>query len=190
MHKIILIYWYIDIYIDIVINWYWYIGIDILINVCLILKIKVISYNMTMTCIHHAHWCSQPQNMTLIHHTRMSHQPNDTKYKICCHYAEMLINILNHPIKIKHESSFSAGGGPPADPRGGAYQSVTSTKGRGNQGEGDRDESPFSRRGGGPWWVTQSGVGGPWWVIQRGGTREEGGSTNQIQVEGVGGRLS
>ena len=122
MHKIILIYLYIDIliyryinisiyiyiYIDMSLKWYlyWYIGMDILINVCLILKIKLISYNMTMTCIHHAHWCSQPQNRTLIHHPRMSHQPNDTKYKICCHYTEMLINILNHPIKIKHLSSW------------------------------------------------------------------------------------
>ena len=106
----ILIYWYINIsiywYIDIVINWYWYIGIDIFINVCLILKIKFILYNMTMMLIHHAHWCSQPQNMTLIHQSMMSHQPDDTKYKICCQYAEMLINILNHPIKIKHLASW------------------------------------------------------------------------------------
>ena len=39
--------------------------------------------------------------MKLIYHPRMSHQANDPEYKVCCHYAEMLINILNHPIKNK-----------------------------------------------------------------------------------------
>ena len=43
--------------------------------------------------------------MTPIHHSMMSHQPNDTKFKIYCHYVETLINILNHPIKIKHLTS-------------------------------------------------------------------------------------
>ena len=51
--------------------------------------------------------------MTLIYHPRMSHQPNDPEYKICYHYAEMLIKILNHPIKICY---MRQGEG---DPRGG-----------------------------------------------------------------------
>ena len=120
--------------------------------------------------------------MTPIHHSMMSHQPNDPKYKICCHYAELLINILNHPSKIKHlvssedESSFSGGGGPPVDPRGGGVPVCNK-----HQGEGEL-------RGGGPWWVTlskkgwgavmshpfQRGVGGPWWVIQKGGQGRRG----------------
>ena len=75
------------------------------------------------------------------------------------HYAEMLNNILNHPIKIKHldapsssrdESSFSGEGGPLRTQGEGAYQSVTSTKERGSQGEGGTVMShPF-----------QEGVGG------------------------------
>ena len=79
----------------------------------------------------------------------------------------------------------------------GAYQSVTCTKGRGNQVEG------------GPWWVTLSkkGWGGVWWVTQGGvGDRDEspnkgvggtvtshpkgacpkGGSTDHYQGGGVG----
>ena len=86
--------------------------------------------------------------MTLIYHPRMSHQPNDPKYKICCHYAEMLINILNHPIKNKafgvmtfiyhpRMSHYFQGEGDPLRTLGeGTYQSVTCNKGRGNQGEG------------------------------------------------------
>ena len=44
--------------------------------------------------------------MTPIHHPRMSHQHNDPEYKIFCHFAETLINIFNHPIKIKHLASW------------------------------------------------------------------------------------
>ena len=186
-----MIYWYINIsiyrYSDILINWYWYwyIGIDLLNNVCLILKIKLISYIMTMTCIHHAHWCSQPQNMTLIHHPRMSHQPNDTKYKICCHYAEMLNNILNHPIKIKHLASWRSliirgwvilfrGGGPPVDPRGGGVPVCNKHQGEGEPRRGGAWWVTLSKKGGEPWWVTQRGLGGPWWVIQKGGQGRRG----------------
>ena len=71
--------------------------------------------------------------MAPIHHSMMSLQPNDTKFKIYCHYAQ----------------------------GEGAYQSVTYNKGRGSQGVGTvmshpsqegvggRDQSPFPKRGGG-----------------------------------------
>ena len=151
-------------YSDIVINWYWYwyIGIDILIYICLILKTKLISYIVTTMCIHHANWWSQPQNMTLIHHPRMSHQPNDTKYKICCHYAEMHINILNHPIKIKHLASWCSfiirgcvilfrGRGTPCGPKGrGCVPVCNMHQGKGEpRGGGTVMSHPF-----------QEGVGG------------------------------
>ena len=114
------------------------------------------------------------------------------------HYAKTLNNILNQTIKIKHLVSWRPlfipmrshpfqGEGDPCGPKG----------------RGDHDESPFPRRGGGPWWVTlskegwgtvmshpfQRGVGGgtishPKGVCPKGG----GGSTNHNQGEGVGGR--
>ena len=133
-------------------------------------------------CIHHANWWYQPQNMTLIHHPRMSHQPNATKYKICCHYAEMHNNILNHPIKIKHLASWRSfiirgwvilfrGGGDPLRTQGeGVYQSVTCTKGRGSQGEG------------GPWWVTLSKKG---WGAVMGHPKRGGGTVMSHLKEGV-----
>ena len=172
-----------------------------------VIKSKHLKYvPSTKTCMYwkcrlewvkYADWCSQPQNMALIHHPRMSHQPNDPKYKICCHYAETFISILNHPIKIKHLASWRPyiirwwvilfrGGGPPADPRRGGVPVCNM-----HQGEGDRDESPFPRTGGGPWWVTLSKKG--WGAVMSHPNgewaREEGGSTNHSQGEGVGGRL-
>ena len=132
--------------------------------------------------------------LTPIHHPRMSHQPNDPKYKKCYHYAEMLINILNHPIKIKH---FSGEGDPLRTQGEGAYQSVTSTKERGSQGEGNRDESPFPRRGGGAVMSHPKRGGGT--VMsppKRGGgivmsypkgACLKGGSTNHNRRKGVGG---
>ena len=50
---------------------------------------------------------------------------------------------INHP---KDESSFSGGGGLPADPRGGG----TMMSHLFQEGVGGRDESPFPKRGGGP----------------------------------------
>ena len=96
------------------------------------------------------------------------------------------------------ESSFSGRGGA----KGWRHTSMSQAPmGGGSQGVGDRDESPFPRRGretvmshpfqggmGGPWWVilSKQGVEGPWWVIQRGRVPREGGSTNHSQGEGVG----
>ena len=55
---------------------------------------------------------------------------------------------LIHHLRMSHP--FQGEGDPLRTHGEGAYQSVTSTKERGSQGEGDRDESPFPRRGGGP----------------------------------------
>ena len=93
--------------------------------------------------------------------------PMTLNIKKNCHYAEMLINILNHPIKIKHLASWRQfiirgwvilfrGRGTPADPRGGGPWWVT-----------------FSKKGWGPWWVTQRGWGDRDQSFKRGGgTRE------------------
>ena len=52
---------------------------------------------------------------------------------------------INHP-SMSHP--FQGEGDPLRTLGEGAYQSIKCTKGRGSQGEGDRDESPFPRRGG------------------------------------------
>ena len=93
--------------------------------------------------------------MTPINHPRMSHQLNDTKYKICCQYAETLTcffngegAVVNHPILGEGE------------PRGGAYQSVTDTKWR---GEGAVVSHPFLGGGGSQGEAAYQSVTGTKW---------------------------
>ena len=111
--------------------------------------------------------------MTLIHHLMMSLQPNDTKFKIYCHYAQVE----------------------------GSYQSVTCNKGRRSQGEGGLwwvflskkgwgAVMSHPRRGGGPWWVTQRGVGDRDESSKRGVSQKRRGRLHQSQPRGgVGGQI-
>ena len=68
---------------------------------------------------------------------------------------------IHHP-RMSHP--FQGEGDPLRTQGEGAYQSVTSTLGRGNQGEGGPWWVTLSKKEWEPWWVTQRGVGGPWWV--------------------------
>ena len=56
--------------------------------------------------------------------------------------------MVSHPflaeVECSDESFFSEGGGPPAEPRGGGVPVCNQHQ---EEGRGDRDESPFSRRG-------------------------------------------
>ena len=71
----------------------------------------------------------------------------------------------------------------------GVYQSVTSTKERGSQGEGGRDESPFPIRGGDRDESPFPKRGGGTEMSHPKGACPKGGSTNHNQGEGVEGRI-